>query len=553
MPDLRPPPGSDLSKLRNLKDTRVVLQRGATYQASSDWGLKRNVEVVAEGTGGPRPRVDFLDSGAGVHLLGAQNIAVSDVALICVHPQPSSGGVRSVSSKDVRLTRVEVAGFRNGMTSEGKPGERSSNFTVEQCYVHNNFNAKPPTGSPHGGGHSQGIFTSYTDGLRLLRTVWDTNGWTPGKGIATQFNHNAYLNASCGPAEVVGNLFYNGAATGLQHRCGGPNSYNLFLNNPIGLTYGLVNGGGPLCQGGVSGDVHHLVFVGGRDINGSPRGNAMSFANCKRVRVRDVLIAHAPQDKFQAVALERCRMGADSEYLNKPGGIDIGIADLEFDRVYVWDWPKGEWIQSIGGQDVKRLVKPQSWAPPKRPDLREWIEERGVLANARASYATFDAKPLIDQMFALAGAGQAPTPTPTPPPPPTPQPTPPSEPRLDLIAVKLDGKPVGRLQGSSLHSPVAVKAVPVLPGGRGIDRVHFSLDKLGDEKPPLLEKEERTPPYAFPGDTGGDRFTKFPWTSGAYRMVARGYAGTKEVVKQVAEFSVCTDEEVAAALAAKDD
>lgn len=526
MPDMRPTPGADLAKVaRNLSDTRLVLQRGAKYVASSDWVIKNNVTVIAEGTGGPIPEIRFAGDGAGIHLLGSQNVALADMAVVSTNPKPTSSGVRAITIRNIRLRGLRVTGFRNGISCEGSRDKRSLNFWEDNCYVHNNFAFDQSN-------HSQGTFISYTDGARLLRNVFDTNGWTPGKGIATQWNHNAYLHGSNGPIEVTGNLFYNGAATGCQHRCGGDNTYNLYLTNPMGLTYGLVNGEGPLTQGGVSGTLHHLAFVGGRDINGSPRGAAMTFGNIKSAVARDILISDAPQDKFAAIAIEACRIAKDSPYLGKPGGLDVGILDLILQRVFVWDWPKGPFLQSTS--NVKQLSKPAQWAPPREFDLRNYVESQQVLAKARAGFAAFDAKPWIDGMFAGVSAGPV-APTPVPPPA-----TVPAVLSLLVNAVKLDGTTIGKLNGSAQLAPVAAVAVPSQP----VDSVKFSLDRLGDEKPPLLQTEQKSPPLAFPGDTDGV-MDNYPWASGAYRLTVLAFKGGKQVASSISEFSVYTPADVA--------
>src|SRR6185295_2311577 len=108
--------------------------------------------------------------------------------------------------------------------------------------------------------------------------VFDHNGWLDGVsgGDPTSFNHNVYLRADNTDVVVVGNVFAHASSHGLQARAGGRIENNLFLDNPIGMSFGLVNGS-PATAGGVSGRVSGNVFAGGGDstIAGFVRGWAL--------------------------------------------------------------------------------------------------------------------------------------------------------------------------------------------------------------------------------------------------------------------------------------
>lgn len=131
--------------------------------------------------------------------------------------------------------------------------------------------------------HAQGLFVDGVRGLTLEQNTFDHNGWhdtIPG-AKATIYNHNAYVTGDTSGLVAKGNLFANASSHGLQARAGGVITGNLFLNNPIGLSYGLVNGGGVNVKGGVSGEVSDNIFLGGRDISGSGRGIGIQAGNIR--------------------------------------------------------------------------------------------------------------------------------------------------------------------------------------------------------------------------------------------------------------------------------
>ena len=80
--------------------------------------------------------------------------------------------------------------------------------------------------------------------LLIEGNLFDHNGYNdavPG-GEATYYNQDCYLASENANCTVRNNIFANAAAYGLQARAGGDIENNLFINNPVGLTYGLVNG-----------------------------------------------------------------------------------------------------------------------------------------------------------------------------------------------------------------------------------------------------------------------------------------------------------------------
>ena len=240
-------------------------------------------------------------------------------------------------SHHVHFNDCEITGGSFGVTTEGADGNPNTDITFTRCYIHDNFLAK--------GGDSSGLFASHTDGLVLTDNVFDKNGFDaidndPGHDIR---NHNVYLHATNAAPVVTGNLFARASATGCQARSGGRIENNLFWDNPVQLTYGLVNGGGPACKGGVSGGIRGNVFVGGGDIGREPRGIPMDIGNVLKADVTDNLVAHfparPPKISFPVIGLNPCRPDNGLHW-----DVDcVGIMDLTISGNKMWDW---------GGKDI---------------------------------------------------------------------------------------------------------------------------------------------------------------------------------------------------------
>ena len=78
------------------------------------------------------------------------------------------------------------------------------------------------------------------DGILLEGNVFNHNGWNPdvSGAVPTIFNHNIYLTFTNDNITVRGNTIANAGSHGLQARSGGNIENNLFLNDPIGMSFG---------------------------------------------------------------------------------------------------------------------------------------------------------------------------------------------------------------------------------------------------------------------------------------------------------------------------
>lgn len=348
----------------------LLLERGGRYEVPQ--GKLADIQdddVTVGAFGDPgKPEPIVASRGDALFASGRRGLTIRDLRL---EPGPLAAGtdpgtgltLRNV--RDAVVERVVITGHGQGMSVQGINGQRCSNVTARACRVFDNFDPAD--------GKGQGVYASATDGLKLLGNLFVRNGWMPGRVRSNTLSHNAYVHQTCGPIDAAGNVFADASSHGLQARSGGAVRGNVFLGNPIHLSYGLMNGAGAPFPGGVVGDVDGNVFVGGRTIEASStprRGWGVELANTKRVRVTNNLAAHDQQGEpfFQ---LKPCR---PDDVANAK--LAIGILDLAFAGNLAWDWAgpvlakQGVTAGVTGNRGIGRLVEQPSWAPPVQADLR---------------------------------------------------------------------------------------------------------------------------------------------------------------------------------------
>ncbi|MDB5297606.1 MAG: conserved repeat domain protein [Phycisphaerales bacterium] len=236
--------------------------------------------------------------------------------------------------------------FRGGIViQEASASSGPANFTVRRSQLVDNY-AKS-FGASGGYITSEGIYAQGVNGLTLDENVFDHNGWTdPAYGnfgsYPTIYNHDAYLHATNKNVVVTGNTFANAGSHGLQARAGGIVKNNLFINNPIAMSYGLVNGIETL--GGVYGEVSGNVVYGARDINGQQRGWGIELGNLRPIGsqyggggtvVKNNIFSSYTDANFPAIQLSYGSV--DQNY--KDNG--VGINDLTVQNNIVYGWSRG--------------------------------------------------------------------------------------------------------------------------------------------------------------------------------------------------------------------
>ena len=238
--------------------------------------------------------------------------------------------------------------FRTGLAiQQVDDGHRPADITLRRNLVADNY--APSFDALGRYITSEGIYAEGVNGLTLDENVLDHNGWMdPAYGnygaIASIYNHNAYLNVHNDDVVVTGNTFANAASHGLQARAGGVVTNNLFINNPIAMSYGYVNGAEK--AGGVYGEISGNVVYGSNDISGSPRGWALEIGNTRSkangggtVVKNNIYVGGA---YAQVGYREAIQLTFGSNSYNPTEG--VGINDLTIQNNIVYNWNKAVYI-----------------------------------------------------------------------------------------------------------------------------------------------------------------------------------------------------------------
>jgi hypothetical protein len=180
-------------------------------------------------------------------------------------------------------------------------------------------------------GHAQGIYADNIQGLLIEENLLDHNGWneTAFHATKTNFNHNMYIQVSCEDLTVRRNISTRASSHGLQARPGGSVEHNLFIDNAIGFSFGLVLGEKAPKPGGVTGDVRANVIRDGTDLgtqDGEARGLGIQLGNIKQATVEDNILAHDKSAKPYGAAIE---LGSNN---------GIGLENLSVKANIIYDW-----------------------------------------------------------------------------------------------------------------------------------------------------------------------------------------------------------------------
>src|SRR6266550_3472500 len=313
------------SLLRDGMPDWLLLRRGDTFQESlGQWvksGRSADEPMLVSAYGqGNRP---LLETGSNNGIF-TQNEAINSLAIIGLsfHATSSSAyGIFWLSpTSSLLIEDSSFDDYGDGMVLEGN-GIRN-NVTIRRDVITDSSGL--------------GIYTDQLNNLLIEENVLDHNGWNAAYGsVPTVRKHGIYIKETCTNVIVRGNIIANSSSHGLQARSGGIVENNLFLNNPIGMSFGYVNGS-PITPGGVSGRISGNVFLGSRDISGSPRGWAMEISNTKPgggTLISNNIIAHDTQQTPNTAAIW---LSYGSDVTNVAQA--VGINDLTIEKNIVYDW-----------------------------------------------------------------------------------------------------------------------------------------------------------------------------------------------------------------------
>ena len=288
--------------------------------------LTGNSPAIETGTES-HPTVDNLD------IMGINFDSISRDPSIAGYSSSTSvnGGILEGDNSNILVENCEIQNYTQNISMENYYGPLD-NVSLRRNEI---LDAYSVTGA-----HSEGIYSNGVNGLTIQDNVLDHNGWSsvvPG-AYKTIFNHDCYISADNSDLVVTGNIFSNASSHGLQARCGGIVENNLFINDAIAMSYGLVNGS-PMTPGGVSGAVSGNVIVGGNNIGSLTRGGGIELGNIADATVTGNLFADGLSTGMAAIELE-----AGEGVFNPTQA--VGINDLTITDNTVYNWAQGVSIAS---------------------------------------------------------------------------------------------------------------------------------------------------------------------------------------------------------------
>lgn len=316
----------------NMPD-HLLLKRGDTWNnenfANWDKGGRNDQEpmlIGAYGTG-ERPIVAPGPMTSGWTALKSDTINHLYIMGVHMVGQGGGGGIDRLSpGENFHIEDVKIEKFNVNIVVQGYYSYMR-NLTVRRSLLLDAY--------PSGSGHSQGMYLNKTNGTLIEETVVDRSGWSnPDRSNATVFNHGIYMSAANDNAVVRRNFIANSSSHGLQMRGGGVVQDNVFVRNPIGFSFGLVNGA-TLHPGGVSGSITGNVVIESSDINATTlRGYAAEIAHIKPggLVMRDNIFANSQSAGNHSALKLLLPSGAN----NPQDG--VGIHDLTIENNIIYKW-----------------------------------------------------------------------------------------------------------------------------------------------------------------------------------------------------------------------
>jgi hypothetical protein len=508
----------------------------------------------------------------GVATNGKANLAILDLHLRADRRAPGDAnfdgrnpidGVSCLNSANVALIGNLIEFFRMNIVAQDTVGnDRSAtNYATDNLLIARNVVCESHSVTTH----SNGAYVHRYRNVEVCENVLDHNGWIGElpKPITkpTMYNQNVYITGENWNVSAWGNVSANAAATGFQHRCGGDHFGNLYLMNPVGFTWGLVNGDGPQDTDGVEGEVYANVVIGGRELwdneKYAKRGIGTSAANMFRAHWHDILWANDTQGVLPALSFEK----PDGVY----EGRTVGVQNFLGERLIAYNWKHGVYVEpQLDGNGPSRQFKnntlrdcvfPTSegrageikmervvvsrgdYPDPKRAN----VNVKALMAMCRQQFRAKwrdDISGLMATAFILEGFGLRgavkvnPTPEPgpvdPPPPPPPPDPVEPVSVEVGVYATTPDMKVIGKVdEGAKLRDGVfALRADP----SKSVEKLVFFLNGVEI-------KTEQSAPYYAHGDASG-KATPSGLKPGEYTLAVVPYVGGKPVRGTTVNFSV---------------
>jgi hypothetical protein len=334
--------------LRDMMPDWMLLKRGDVWNETlGNWQKsgRSETERMLVGTYGDDPERPLIKTGTET-ALSALSGNLAHLAFVGMHfyahtRDPDSAefkgatgneGIRWLAQTDDLLFEDIMVQYYAGtnMTIQGN----ISNFKLRRSIIVDAYNQASIS-------HSNGIYIQDVKGVLIEENFFDHNGWNTNAKLAglgtgpTIFNHNAYIQVSCSDLTFRGNITMRASSHGFQARPGGTVENNLVIDNPIGFSYGLVEGSADPKLGGVTGIVAGNVIRDSGDISAmNPRGIGIQVGNIKSAMIENNILAHDKSAEAYGAAMEFTRK-------SNPQIPDEKIQNLTVKDNIIYDWRGG--------------------------------------------------------------------------------------------------------------------------------------------------------------------------------------------------------------------
>lgn len=357
MAEIRIPASKGWASFQANRGDVVLFERGGVFKRNTKGVFSGGVRYGCYGDSTkPLPVVQAVAAGVFIEVDGAKadatDITVEDIDFDFEQAKYRYG-IHLMNFKNITLRRVRIRNTRGvNLSVEPYGGRRNVGFTLVNSVIEYAYPENTTV-------HSQGFYMAGTDNWKVVGNVFDANGYRPGLIAGSVYNHNAYLQGDNGDAgEFSKNFSSRASSHGVQLRAGGDAGGNVFWQNAIGMSYGLVNRG-VVKAGGVTGVVKNNAFVGGPPLSGQIiRGWGIEIGNPKLVSVRNNLFFNGTVSSGTAIEVKPCD---PPESCTKPTKTSLSLVGN-----YVWKWAGPELKLNSGDPAVVRTpVDPpiQSSAP----------------------------------------------------------------------------------------------------------------------------------------------------------------------------------------------
>jgi len=330
-----------MALLREGRPDWLLLKRGDTWATSVQWnrsGRSLTERALLSSYGDPsadRPKI-MTGGKMGIRVAFGPKwatpcnfFAFVDIE-VSAEPRPAGSNPIGIEirnpNRGILIEGCYIHGFKNNINLDETDHGISEGAILRRNVI---AGAKPYKDGTYP--HSQGLYVNGSNGTLLEENIFVQNGWNksdPLSGKATVFNHNAYITDFTTNVTVRGNMFLEGAGSGLQQRPGGVCDDNLFAHS--GDNAALGSGNRPDSNpNGVTVQCRNNVFLHGRDVDGEDKDRALVLNNIQSGIVSGNIFGEARKPAKNGGAI-MFNVATDSKSGNKYGIQGCTIEDNKF-------------------------------------------------------------------------------------------------------------------------------------------------------------------------------------------------------------------------------